>query len=203
MSEDNAGIEFEGGFFEEAGVNLNEIPDDAFGFGNDYWAIYLVECGEPKVTKNADKVGMMVKWAVDHPAYSNNKPTQEMRQWIQLPVPTALQGQIPWDPRTNPEDKKVLVDLRDLYLALGFKNDEMGKVNGAKMLTRRAMAKIKPRRNADGFWEFGLFQLKAVPAGEATNGSISQGQSNGGGTISAEEALKRAMAGEGSSDDES
>lgn len=166
MSEDFA---FEGGFFDEAEVELNEIPDDPFGFGNDYWPIRLVEIGEPKVTQKLDKIGMTVKWAVDDPAYSDNKPTQQMREWVRLPVPKKFQGQIPWNPKSNPEDKKVLIDLRDLYVALGFANDEMGGVNGEKMKYRGCLSKIRPKKNSDGFWEFGLFQRKSLPSGEGMN----------------------------------
>ena len=189
-------IEFEGGFFDDAEVNLNDIPDDMFGFGNDYWAIRIVEAVNPKVTANRDKVGMMLKWAVDHPAYANNKPTQEMRMWVQLPVPKALQGSIAWDPRNDPKDRQVLVQLRDLYLALGFKNDEMGQVNGAKMIYRGAMAKIKPKRNAEGFWEFGLFNMKALPEQGSGDGMNEFAQPSNGPTKSPEELLAEELAAE-------
>lgn len=159
------------GFFDDAGVDLSDIPDDAFGFGNDFWRIRIVECAEPKVTSNQDKVGMMVKWAVDDPAFENNKPTQQMRQWIQLPVPESHQGTIPWNPKENPADKKVLVNLRNLFVALGFKNDEMGGVDGEKMLYRGCLSKIKPKQNAEGFWEFGFFQQKPLPAEGSGDGA--------------------------------
>lgn len=163
-----------GGFLEDAGVDLNEIPDDAFGFGNDHWPIRIVECGEVKVTANQDKVGMMIKWAVNLDAYSRNLPTQQMRQWIQLPVPEAYQGTIPWNPKENPADKKVLVDLRNLFRALGFKNDEMGGIDGDKMLYRGCLSRIKPRQNADGFWEFNFYQMKADDAnGSAETPAVS------------------------------
>lgn len=173
------------GFFDEAGVNLNDIPDDPFGFGNDFWPIRLVEVGEPKVTANQDKIGMMVKWAVNDDAYASNLPTQQMRQWIQLPVPEAYWGSINWDPKNDPDHKKVLINLRDLFLALGFKNDEMGSVDGAKMLYRGCLAKVKPKKNSEGFWEFSLYQMKALP----TDGSAETPAASSGETKSVKEMM--------------
>lgn len=160
------------GFFDDAEVDLNDIPDDEFGFGRDFWHIRIVEVDEPKVTKNQDKIGMMVKWAVMHEAYNGDKRTQQMRQWIQLPVPKEYQGTIPWHPKENVEDKKVLVNLRKLFVALGFSNDEMGGVDGAKMLYRGCLSTINAKQNAEGFWEFSFYKMKPIPtegSGEGMN----------------------------------
>jgi hypothetical protein len=169
------------GFFEDAGVDLNEIPDDPFGFGNDFWPVRIIEVGEPKVTGGGDKYGMMVKWAVNHPKYDGQQVATQglgLGNWTRLPIPEALQGSIPWDPKNNPEDKKVLIDLRDVFVALGFKNDEMGGVDGAKMLHRGCLVKIRAKRNDEGFWQFNLFAHKPLGDGDGAN-EFAKGTSNG------------------------
>lgn len=162
-------IEIEGGFLDEAGIDANDIPDDPFGFGNDYWPVYVLSVGAPKVTANKDKIGMMVKFAVDHPKYQDSfvgKTGLGNGSWVQLPVPKALRDQIPWNP-DGEQEQKVLFNLKELYKALGFAKDEMGGVNAAKMLNRRALTKIKANMGDSGFWEFRLNAMKAIPSDES------------------------------------
>jgi hypothetical protein len=200
---DNEEIEFEGGFFEEAGVDPNDVADDQFGFGNQYWPVGVIEVGAPKVTANKDKIGMMVRFAVDHPDYQGSFVSGERglgNQWFRLPVPLAVRGQIPWDPN-GADEKKALVTLKQLYIALGFGADEFKKVNGKLMVGRRALTKIKPYQDDKGFWQFRLNNMKPIgeSSGDGANEFTSHGQSNGGHVKSAAEIaaeeLKREMGG--------
>ena len=193
MSDMNEEIEFEGGFLDEAGINANDIPDDPFGFGNEYWPVFVVEVGKPKVTANKDKIGMMVKFAVDHPKYQGSFVAKQLGNgnWTQLPVPTALRSQIPWDPEGE-QEQQVLYRLKELYKALGFAKDEYGSVNGAKMLNRRMLTKIKVSQDDNGFWQFRFNNMKPIGDGNGADEFTQTGQSNGGGK-SPEELLKEEL----------
>ncbi|GHF92237.1 hypothetical protein [Streptomyces griseosporeus] len=180
MSDENE-IEFEGGFFEEADVKVNDIPDDPFGFGNDFWPIYVVEVGPAKLTANKDKVGMMVKFAIDHPRFEGSAFAEKLGNghWYRLPVPLALRSQVPWDPNGD-QEKRTLFQLKQLYSALGFKADEMPKVNGAMLVGRKMMAKIKPVQDDMGFYQFRLNSMKPyVPdSGDGASEFTKSGTSN-------------------------
>lgn len=185
---------FEGGFFEEAEVDVHSIPDDPFGFGNDYWPIRIIEVGDPKVTQGGDKIGMMVKWVVDHPNYHNHyvgKTGLGNGQWFQLPVPVKLRGEIPWDPQSD-DAKNVTYKLGKLYEALGFPKDRWAKVNKGLLIGAGCLTKIKPVMGDSGFWEFRFNGMKPFPAeGSAQGyGEFAQpGNSNSGGK-SEEELLR-------------
>lgn len=179
MSEYGDEIDFEGGFLDEAGINANDIPDDPFGFGNDFHAVFVVEVGAVKVTKNKDKIGMMVKFAVDEAKYQGSFVSKGLGNgmWVQLPVPLALRSQIPWDPEGEKE-QQAMYNLKELYKALGFAKDEYGSVNGKKMEGRRALAKIKVGRTDDGFWDFRLNAMKPIGDGNGNDEFSSQTTSN-------------------------
>lgn len=185
-------LEIEGGFLDEAGIDANDIPDDPFGFGNDFWPVFVLEVGKPKVTEKKDKIGMMVKFAVDHEKYQNSYVSKGLGNgmWVQLPVPLALREQIPWDPEGEKE-QQVLFNLKELYKALGFAKDEYGKVNGTKMLHRRALTKIKAIRDENtGYWNFRLNGMKPV----AENETSQDGTSPANGGKSPEQLLKEELA---------
>lgn len=180
MSEYDDEINIEGGFLDEAGIDANDIPDDPFGFGNDFWPVFVLEVGAPKVTKNKDKIGMMVKFAVDHPKFQGSfvaKTGLGNGMWVQLPVPLALRSQIPWEPEGEME-VQAMYNLKELYKALGFAKDEYGSVNGKKMEGRRALTKIKVKRGDSGFWEFNLNAMKPIGDGNGSSEFTSQGTSN-------------------------
>ena len=183
-------IEFEGGFFEDA----NDIADDPFGFGNDFHTVYVTEVGDAKVTAGKDKIGMMVKFAVDEPKYQGTMVANSLGNgnWYQLPVPKPLRSQIPWDPNGEKE-QRALYNLKELFGALGFAADEMGSVNGKKMIGRRMLTKIKVSRDENGFFQFRLNAPKSIPAGsDAGMGEFtSSGTSNGG--KSPEELLREEL----------
>lgn len=181
MSEYGDEIDIEGGFLDEAGINANDIPDDPFGFGNDYWPVFVLEVGAPKVTKNKDKIGMMVKFAVDHPKFQGSFVSKGLGNgmWVQLPVPLAIRSQIPWDDEGEME-AQVKFNLKELYKALGFAKDEYGSINGKKLLNRRALTKIKVSRDDSGFWQFRLNAMKPVGDGNGTGEFNAQTTSNPG-----------------------
>lgn len=199
MSDENE-IEFEGGFFGDAGVNVADVPDDPFGFGNEPWPLVVTEVAKPKVTGNKDKIGMMVTFAVDHPKYQGHQVSKQLGfgNWFQLPVPKPLQNQIPWDPQNNPKDMEAMVKLRRLFISLGFGVDELSGVNGEKMVGRRCMAKIFPKENEQGFWQFNLNGFKPIGEGNGNGGwgnneFASGTTSNPGGGKSAAELLEDEM----------
>lgn len=193
MSDENE-IELEGGFLDEAGIDGNDIPDDPFNFGNDYWPVRVIKVGKPKVTAGGDKIGITVVFAVDHPRYQNSFVSGERglgNSWYQVPVPLALRSQIPWDPEGEKE-QQALYNLKELYKALGFKKDEFGSVSGAKMLNRGMLTKIKVGRNAEGFWDFRLNASK--PFGEGSDAGMGEFTNNGtSNPVSAAEQLKKEM----------
>jgi hypothetical protein len=180
MSEYGDEIDFEGGFLDEAGINANDIPDDPFGFGNDFHRVFVLEVGAVKVTKNKDKIGMMVKFAVDEAKYQGSfvsKTGLGNGMWVQLPVPLELRSQIPWNSEGEME-QQAMYNLKELYKALGFAKDEYGSVNGKKMTGRPALAKIKVKRGDSGFWEFNLNAMKPIGDGDGASEFTSQGTSN-------------------------
>jgi len=180
VSEYGDEIEIEGGFLDEAEINANDIPDDPFGFGNDFWPVYVLEVGKPKVTAKKDKIGMMVKFAVDHPKFQGSFVSKGLGNgmWVQVPVPVPLRSQIPWD-NEGEKEQQVLYNLKELYKALGFAKDEFGSVNGAKMIGRRALTKIKVGKTDTGFWDFRLNNMKPIGDGEGMN-EFAQPSNNGG-----------------------
>jgi hypothetical protein len=189
-------IEFEGGIFDDAGVDLNNIPDDSFDFGNNFWPIRVIEVGPPKVTANKDKIGMMVKWAVEHPKYDGHPVSEKLGNgnWTRLPVPKALQGQIPWDPENEPKDKQVLIDLRDLYLALGFSKDQMRGVKPSDLVHKICLAKIKAKKTPEGFWQFNIFGHKPYePNSDGADEFTPSGSSNSNGGKTAEQLAKEEL----------
>lgn len=189
-------IEFEGGIFDDAGVDLNDIPDDPFDFGNEFWPIRIIELGDVKVTTNGDKVGMMMKWAVEHPKYDNHMVAKQLGNgnWQRLPVPRALQGQIPWAPKSNPDDKKVLIDLRDLYVALGFSVDQMNGIKPSDLLGKICQAKIKPKKTPEGFWQFNIYAHKPFDPNSSGLDEFAGGQkANGNQGMTEEEMLKKEL----------
>lgn len=187
-------IELDGGFLEEAGISGNDIPDDPFGFGREFWPLRVIEVGPPKVTANADKVGFMVKFAIDHPQFQGTPLAEGLGNgnWYRLPVPKALQGQIPWDASSS-EAAEVKFNLGELYKALGFKRDEYSGVNGEKMLHRGCLAKVSAKKNEAGFWNFNLWQMKPMDGSGAPTGANVTARSASNGGMTDEEMLKREL----------
>lgn len=184
------------GFFDDAEVEVNDIPDDPFGFGNDFWPVKIVEIKDPEVTKSGDKIGMMVKWAVDHPKYANHFVGVNGRglgngNWTQIPVPKALQGSIPWDPANDEKHAQVLFNLRKLFEALGFSADEMGGVGRDEMLGRKCLAKIKVSQDDNGFWQFRLNAMKPIGSENGADEFTRNGTSNPG--PSDNDVIKKAL----------
>lgn len=194
MSDFNEEIDFESGILDDAGISANDIPDDPFGFGNDFWPVYVVEVGAAKVTANKDKIGAMVKFAVDHPKYQGSYVSKGLGNgmWIQLPVPLAIRSQIPWNPEGEME-QKALYNLKELYKALGIPKDQFGKTKLSDLKNKRALTKIKVQMGDSGFWEFRLNAMKPIGDGNGSDEFTQQGTSNPG--KSAAELLEEELAG--------
>lgn len=187
-------IEFEGGFFDEGGVDVNEVPDDPYGFGKEFWPIFVVEVGPAKVTKKKNMIGMMVKFAIDHPSFQGTRFAEKLGNgnWYRLPVPVALRGQIPWDPN-GVDEKKALFQLGQLYGALGFPKDQWGKINGAIMKDKRFLAKIRVSQDDQGFPRFNLQNPKPIGSEDGLDEFAKPGNSSQNGGLSPEELLKKEM----------
>lgn len=200
-TDDEIGIEFDEGVFADAEVDLNDVPDDEFGFGNQYWPVRIVSVGKAKVTQSGDKIGVMVKFIVDHPDFQKHwvgDPEKGLGNgfWTQLPVPTKLQGQIPWDPKNEPKDKKVLINLKRFYISLGYGVDEMNGVMPKDWVGRGFLTKIKPYLNDQGFTNFRFNGQKPFGDGNGAEEFTKSGTSNSGGKTQAEldeEALKNEL----------
>lgn len=194
MTDTNEEFELEGGFFEESGDDVAEIPDDPFGFGNDYWQVRIAEIKSPKVTQSGDKFGMMIKWYVDSPKYQEHwvgDPEKGLGNgnWTQLPVPKVLQKQgVPWDPKNNQQHEQVRIAFKNLLLNLGFSVDEMPKVGPAQMVHRGMLTKIKPKQDENGFWQFRFQAPKPLASGDGASefAQPKTGTSNGSGKSDAD-----------------
>lgn len=196
MSEYGDEIDLEGGILDEAGINAQDIPEDPFGFGNDFWPVFVLEVGPAKVTANKDKIGTMVKFAVDHAKFQGSfvaKTGLGNGMWMQLPVPLALRSQIPWDPEGEKE-QQALYNLKELYKALGFSKDQYGSIKLKDLVGRRALTKIKVGKSDTGFWEFRLNGMKPIGDGNGNNEFTQNGTSNP--QKSAADLLKEELAGE-------
>lgn len=198
---DEIGIEFDEGIFADADVNLSDVPDDPFGFGQNFWPVRVVSVGKAKVTQGGDKIGMMVKFIVDHPNYNNHwvgDPEKGLGngQWTQLPVPKKLQGQIPWDPKNNPKDMQALTNLKNFYKSLGYGVDEMARIHPQDIVGKGFLTKIKVTQDDNGFWQFRFNSPKPFGDGNGAEEFTRAGTSNPGGKSQAEldeEALTKEL----------
>ena len=182
------------GFFDDAEVEVNNIPDDPFGFGNDFWPTRIIEVKDPEITKNGQRFGMMIRWAVEHPKFDGHYVSTQglgYGNWQQLPVPKKLQGQVPWD-NNSEEAVKVLFQLKELYKALGIPADQWGKVGKDDLLHKVCLSKIKVQQDENGFWQFRLTAQKPLPSGEGMNEYARATTSNPGG-LSPEELVKKEL----------
>lgn len=162
------------GFFDDAEVDIqNDVPSDPYGFGKEFWPIYVVDVFDVKPTRNGERYGMMVKWAVDHPQYANSQVSKNLGygNWTQLPVPVELRNQIPWEMDSD-EAKQCLFKLKTIFEALGFGADEMGGVGPNEMKGRRCYAKISVKQDPDsGYYQFNPYAFKPIPEDENGSGS--------------------------------
>lgn len=159
------------GFFDEAEVEVNDIPDDPFGFGKSHWLIQIDDIKDPKPTAGGDKFGMSIIWKCIDPEAPQEKLGNG--NWIQLPVPVKLRDEIPWENK-SPEAKKVLHALANMYEALGFSKDEYGSIGKDELIGRHCMAKISVKQNAEGFWQFNIFALRKPNDGDGSDSGFGE-----------------------------
>jgi hypothetical protein len=150
------------GFFEDAGIEIQDVPDDPFNFGQAYHILSINEVREPKVSPTG-KFGMYVFFEIIEDRYSNLKP---FGRWIQLPTPKAVQLQtgVEFNPKLNPEDLAVVVNFKLFLKALGFRVDEMNQARPNNLQNRQMLAKLWANGN-DGRWQinWGFAGLKSMP----------------------------------------
>lgn len=143
-----------GGFFDDAGVEIEKIADDPYGFGNSFHIVGVKECRDPKVTEKGDKVGIWVTFEILEDKYQKVRP---FSKWIQLPTPKAIQvaSGVTFDIKSNPEDMAVAFNLKHFFRGLGFKVDEMNSANHQTIVGRQLLTRLSAREE-DGFWRIGF-----------------------------------------------
>jgi hypothetical protein len=151
-----------GGFFADAGVELDKVADDPYGFGQSYHIIAIKEWRAPAVSPTG-KFGSYIIFEYLEDRYKDMRP---FGRWYQLPTPKAIQIQtgVPFDPENDPKDQQVAFTLKRLLWALGFNVDQMNTVNPSNSQGRPFLAKLFAAEEG-GFWKvgFGTAGIKRMP----------------------------------------
>jgi hypothetical protein len=151
-------------WFEAAGINVSDVQEDPYAFGEDYWPLYVKECRAPKVS-DTGKFGMYVIMEIAHDKYDSVRP---FGRWIQLPTPLDVQKKFnaPFDPKVDLKDAKVVAFLMKWLQALGFKADEIqapGMVNETTIQGKLFLAKLKVVENDQGYDDIIWRNPKQIP----------------------------------------
>lgn len=208
------------GILDDAEVEVNDIPKDPFGFGNDYWPLQLIDVRPPKDKEgNPSKRdhldisstgksygGMFVFRCLDERyAYMGSTDPEQMSgqlskygQWTSVPPPKWAQEIVPFD-KNSVDGKKLIFNWTQLCSALGFGVDEIGKLDIPHILGKTCLGKIRAKLDDEtGFWEIRVGMLKVMPPegspegiGEFTKGGTSNPAGNG---TSAMSAMEKAFA---------
>lgn len=198
--------EMGGGFFADAGIEVANIADDPFGFGNGYHIIAANEFRNPELSKSGTgKFGSYVTFEILEDRYSKLRP---FGIWFQIPTPKAIQAAtgIPFDPKTNPDDQRVAFTFKRLLWAMGFNADQLNSANPSNIQGRPMLAKLYAKEE-DGFFKpmFSIGGVKRMPepGSEEYNALMapktddpmgeSAGGSSNGGMSAAEKALMDEM----------
>jgi hypothetical protein len=163
------------GFFDEAEVDVNEIPEDPYGFGNEFWPVRIIKLEDPKLTEKGDKYGMVIKYIVDHPKFATSRVgTDGWGNWQQLPVPKIFQEQgVPWNPKYDDKHAQALFRLSELYKACGFPKDKWSGIGADDLVGAGFLAKLKVQQDDNGFFQIRTVAMKPLP--KDGNGNSSGG----------------------------
>jgi hypothetical protein len=150
-------------WFEAAGINVADIEEDPYSFGENFWPLFVKECRQPKVS-DTGKFGMYVIMEIAHDKYNSVRP---FGRWIQLPTPLDVQKQFdaPFDPKEDLKDAKVVAFLMKWLMALGFKADEIqaGVAKPETIQGKFFLAKLKVVENDQGYDDILWRNPKAMP----------------------------------------
>lgn len=172
-----------GGWFEDAGVNLEDVSEDPFNFGNGYHVVSVQEFRAPKVSETGTgKFGSYIFFEVEEAKYNRLK----FGRWIQIPTPKAIQEEtgVVFDPHNNHQDMAAASNFMRFLVALGFTKDNFNQANPATCQSRMFLARLFAREE-EGQWRvgFGFASIKPMPqpGTEEYNALIPQIQGTGSG----------------------
>lgn len=188
------------GIFDDADVDIaNDIPNDPYGFGRDRWPVEIVEVRQPDISKSGKQYGTMVKYKCIDPTYSWMESLGN-GNWLQLPPPKYVLETAPdikWD-KNSEQGKKCLFAIKQLFEGLGIPVDQWNSLEITDLVGKQCMAKIFPKQNDEGFWQFNVTGMKPMPEEGSGDMSVFAGgnstQSNSG-KSAAELALEAEMKG--------
>lgn len=152
-----------GGFFADAGVDVEIISEDPYNFGRGYHVVSVKEWRAPKMSETGTgKYGSYIFFEVAEAKYEG----LTFGRWIQLPTPKALQeaSGVPFDPENNHKDMAAASNFMRFLAALGFTRDTLNQANPANCQNRQFLA-VLGAREEDGRWNigFGFASLKKMP----------------------------------------
>jgi hypothetical protein len=179
------------GILDDAEVSGNEIPKDPFGFGNDLWPVAVLSFTRPKpsdqlseedqqkliserpyadISSSGKQYGGMLCFRILDERYQylgannpNQMPGQLGRgQWFQLPSPKWAREQVPFD-KNSPEGKKIIHAWSSLCFAAGIPIDKISAADIPDIIGKTMVAKIYPKENENGFYEFRVAGWKPMP----------------------------------------
>ncbi len=184
------------GILDGLGINVNDVPDDPFGFNNDYWPVAILAAASPNTSNNpfmqelkefvnphsaisssGKQFGTMLTFRILDERYQylgGNNPNQMpgqlgFGQWFQLPAPEWAQHQVPFD-KDSADGQKLVFNWVALLKSLSFGADKMGAADLPDVLGRTCLAKIKATQDENGYWQFRVYGLKAGPAEGSAEG---------------------------------
>lgn len=179
------------GIFDEAGIDVNDIPSDPFGFGKEYHLLQIVDVRKPGVSASGKQYGTMIKWKCAEEEHAGMDSLGQ-GNWLQLPPPEHVKQEtgMEFDPKSS-NGRRCIFQIASLFKGLGIPADKMNSVEVEDLKGMYCMAKVFPKLNDEGFWQFNIVGHKPVPNGSEEGMEIfaKGGNSSGGGIDELERAL--------------
>lgn len=179
------------GILDAAGVEANDVPEDPFGFGKDYWPVEIVGVRDADISKSGKQYGTMLKWKCLDPRFEYMESLGH-GGWIQLPPPPAEANHLGWS-KDSAEGKKVIFNFIALLKAFSIPADQWGKFDTPDFLGQKCLAKIFVKQGDEGFWEFRVVGHKPLPPEGSVAGLGMFAQPNGSGETGGLSAMERAL----------
>jgi hypothetical protein len=181
------------GILDAAGVDVNDVPEDPFGFGKDYWPVEIVDVKPADISKSGKQYGTMIKWRCLDARFAYME-SLGYGQWTQLPAPPAEANHLGWD-KDSAEGKKVIFNFIALLKAFGIPADQWGKFDTPHFKGQKCLAKIFVKQSDEGFWEFRVVAHKEMPKEGSASGleEFTKGLSTPAAQTGALSAMERAM----------
>lgn len=153
-----------GGFFGDAGVNVETVSDDPYNFGTGYHLVAIKEWRVPKVSETG-RFGSYFVFELMEVKYERVRP---FGRWYQMPTPKVIQDRtgVPFDPENNPDDMTVASNFKKLLWAVGHNADKMNEARPQNTVGKPFLTRLKAVMNDEtGYWEirFSPQGLKRMP----------------------------------------